>query len=96
MAIAKHGTEYITSPLTKAEIESMQNGPLGMTKTNVAIHLDDILEGLEVLNDIASEAVTGTICLQEIGYNMIDVTDYNEVVFEVTGWVDEYDLNNRF
>ena len=96
MATAKHGTEYIASPLTRDEIENMQNGSLGMTKANVAIDLDDILEGLEVLNDVASEAVTGTICLQEIGYRMVDVTDYNEVVFEITGWVDEDDLNDRF
>ena len=91
--VAKHGTPYIWQPLTKREIINLIETD-GMVKANIGITLDDLLDGdLEVLNDIASEKLTGTVVLQEIDYKVVDVDDSNIIVIEVSGWVDEDDYD---
>ena len=91
--IAKHGTPYIWQPLTTREIINLIETD-GMVKANIGITLDDLLDGdLEVLNDIASEKLTGTVVLQEIDYKVVDVDDSNIIVIEVSGWVDEGDYD---
>ena len=88
---AKHGTEYLWKPLSKSEIIKQMEVD-GMVKGKVAIDVSDMIEyGLESIDDIISEALTGTICLQEISFKPIDVDEYS-VVFEVTGWMDDQDL----
>ena len=97
METTKHnGIDVLWAPLSRAEMEEMM-GPdrTGRICANVAVGIDDIIEGdIESFDDIVSEKVTGTICLQDIGFKPIGVTEDNyAVIFEVTGFVEDTDLD---
>ena len=96
---AAHGVDDMDLPLSGDTIRTMQDeNEDGKIHAYVIINVDDIIEGdIDVFDEIVSEKITGTICLQDIGFKAVDVTeDGYEIVFEVKGFIDDDDLESYF
>lgn len=89
----EHGTSYLAAPLMRNEIEAMQSDGNCIT-ARVLVNVDDMLEGgYDAFYEIVSEKITGTHRLQDPQFKPVDVVQDYGIVFEITGYVEDEDLD---
>lgn len=79
----------IDRPLEPWELQALDTDCTGVCQIDclVMVPLDTLFEGIEATNDFVSEAITGTVCLQDISYVPMNANPSEGVLIEVGGYI---------
>lgn len=79
--------------LSKEAVVTMWRENNGRVSGRASLTLEEIMEGIGSVNEVASERLIGNdAILQGIDYKVVGHEDGNCVVVEVSGYIDEADL----
>lgn len=75
-------------PMTKEQIRRYMRDD-GFITGNIIMHISDVIDNdLEGFLDIISKALVNTPCLEDINYTILGVTEPDNLLINVTGYID--------
>lgn len=87
--VSKDTLHLITKPLEPWELLALDTECEGVCPVEcvVAVPLEALFAGIEATNDFVSEAITGTVCLQDISYAPVGGDPKEGVYLNVGGYI---------